>query len=105
MKPQTEDIHDVAPLLAAGVRPLVEAGSPHIEGVVVRNNKTDRYAVFLMDWSCFKRDKLYIDIRGVGNFTQVRSAALDLELSWSPSTKGVRVVLPKIDDGDILLFE
>ncbi len=94
-----------APLLAAGIQPVVDAASPKVEGVLVRNNKSGKSAVFLMDWLFEPRANLTVNIRGIGEFTKVRSAALDQEVPWTRTPTGVQVVVPTMEDGDILLFE
>ena len=99
----------IHPLAAAGVRPVVDASVPLIEGVLLQNRQTGRQAVVLMNWAYQGRalvpqQAVSIRLRDV-NAAQASSLALAKTLPVTRDGKDVIVTLEKIEDGDILLLE
>jgi hypothetical protein len=98
------------PALEAGCRPVVDASHPLIEGVLLRNRTTHKMAATLMNWAYSSRGfvpqtNVTIRVRVPAEAVSVRSLALDQALTMR-SDGGDRVVeLPKLDEGDVLLFE
>lgn len=99
----------------AGVKPVVDASEPAVEGVLIRNAATGRQAVTLMNWA-FKVDDdrersatefsdLAVRVRGAGAVSKIRSAALEKEIPFEQRNGDLLVKLPTLADGDILLLE
>lgn len=98
-----------APLQAAGVKPVVDASHPLLEGVLLKNRQTGKQAVTLMNWAYQGRtlvpqQDVTIRLRDLGA-VRVRSLALDKVLPVAREGGDTLVTLEKIDDGDILLIE
>jgi len=112
------------PVLDAGVRPVVDASQPCVEGVLLKNGKTGALAVTLMNWAYrvapeaepqpTKRrsprglvafENVKVSIRGAGNVKTVRSCALGQTLKVEKTEGGLTVNLPELEEGDILLLE
>lgn len=94
-----------APVLDAGVRPVVDADVPLVEGILLKNNKTGRLAIIFVNWQ-FKVDKpLSVTVRGVPGIKRARSLALDRDLPVTPGDGTIRFTLPKMDEGEIVLLE
>jgi len=94
-----------APVLAAGVQPVVDASEPLVEGVLLKNKKTGKQAVVLMNWKFRIDQEVTIKVRGSPGITKARSVALDGPVPLSAEGDAVVVTLPKMDEGDILLLE
>ncbi|MFP4029460.1 MAG: beta-galactosidase trimerization domain-containing protein [Candidatus Brocadiia bacterium] len=120
---QTRRNYVSAPALSAGVRPVVHASEPLVEGVLVKNEKSGRLAVALMNWAYsrspvpekksrrrlrthhVKFENLYIRIRGIDGTKTVRSAALNTSLRTTRDDGQLVIRLPLLEEVDILLLE
>ncbi|OPZ99354.1 MAG: hypothetical protein BWY71_01010 [Planctomycetes bacterium ADurb.Bin412] len=99
-----------APVLSAGVKPVVDAANPMVEGVLMRNPKTGKQAAVLMNWDFAGREpthgtNLLISIHSPTPVSKVRSLALDCELKLSQGDGIFSVTLPQLAEGDILLLD
>ena len=117
----------VAPALAV-VRPVVDAGAPTVEGVLLKNAKTGAQAVTLANWGYrvagqrtqagggkkarvsnvienATETSLKIAIRGAGPVKTVRSAMLDQDLPVTVQGDVLTVTLPKLEEGDVLMLK
>jgi len=102
---------DLRALIAAPalerVKPVVDASHPLVEGLLVRNGA--RRAVVLMNWAyraggaLAPHANLSVFVRGVSS-TKVESAALDRALPAEAVEGGIRVALPVLEEGDVLLL-
>lgn len=100
---------------AAGVKPVVDASEPLVEGVLLRNAATGRQAVPLMNWAYRVDDdrdrsatvftNLTVRIRGTGPVRRIRSAALDGDVPFEVEGGDVVVTVPTMEEGEILLLE
>ena len=104
------------------VRPVVDAGRPLVEGVLLRN-EDGRRAVVLMNWayrvsgrrvsggrastvkSLAPFKDLRVMVRGAGEVTRAASTALGRALTVERAGDGVTVLLPVLDEGDVLRLE
>ena len=109
-----------APALAA-VKPVVDAGRPTVEGVLVRGREGGRMAVVLMNWAYRVADPpgkaarpawtlvpcqdLKVTVRGAGAATKAVSAALDKPLAVERAGDVLTITVPRLDEGDVLLLE
>jgi hypothetical protein len=118
------------PLAAAGVRPVVDASLPTVEGVLVKNPAGGRQAVVLMNWAYrvagtktvgkaakpivehVPAKDVRITVRGAGTATRAVSVWLDKPLpAGAPAPRGgpagdvLTVTVPQLDEGDVLLLE
>lgn len=119
-----------APALAR-TRPVVDAAHPVVEGVLVRNPATGRHAVTLANWAyrvagtrtvvteVRKKLKeshhpilrhvpfegLKVAVRGAGPVPRARSLALGIDLPLERTADGVAFVLPRLEEGDVVLLE
>lgn len=99
-----------APVLSAGVRPVVDAAHPLVEGVLLRKAKTGGQAVFLMNWDFEGRaprhkDELRVSIRCPASAHKARSLALDRDLAIAEREGVSTFTLPHLAEGDVLLLE
>lgn len=111
-----------AAALSAGVRPVVNVSAPLVEGILVRNPRTGKRAVSLinwaykthppdprevppMNWDSVPFDSLSVDVRGVGTVHKVTSAWTGRALSFVQTGDAVTVTVPKLDEADVLLFD
>jgi hypothetical protein len=99
-----------APALAAGIRPVVDVSCPTLEGVLLKNAKTGRQAVILMNWAYENRtlvpaENVTLRIQASGAATRIRSLWLRETFKGSTERGVFTVSLPKVEDGDILLLE
>jgi hypothetical protein len=104
----------VAPALAAGVKPVVDAAAPCVECVLLKNRRSGRRAAVLINWAYARGpggmrhvpcENLSVTIRGAGNVSRVTSAALEKTFDVTKDADSMTVVLPRLDEGDILLLE
>lgn len=121
----------VGPALQAGVRPVVDASEATIEGVLLKNPKTGKRAVTLMNWAYRivaqeKRQILVrgkpresvkyvrgnapasnvrVAIRGAGPAARVTSVMLDKTLRTSRQGDTLVVTVPSLAEGDVLLLD
>lgn len=116
-----------APALAR-VKPVVDAGLPTVEGILLRNPASGKRAVSLVNWTwrvaravktvtpgqketlSYARDfapadNLHVRIRGAGDVAKAASVALERELSVTRDGGDVLIALPKLEEGDVLLLE
>jgi hypothetical protein len=99
-----------APVLSAGVKPVVEADHPMVEGVLLRNTKTGKQAAVLMNWhlegrSPNSKTNFLVTLHSPTPLTKARSVALDCDLPLTPRDGAFSVTLPSLAEGDILLLE
>lgn len=101
--------------LRAGVKPVVDAAQPIVEGVLIKNPKSGRRAAILMNWA-YQVDEnrlktgseftnLVVNIRGAGKVTKVWSTALEKELAFKQNGEDVAAMIPTMADGEILLID
>ncbi len=101
-----------APVLEAGVRPVVDAEGFHglwedaalVEGHLLRNRKTGALAVVLINWSGHISKPVTVKIRDAGAMTSARSVATDQVFPLERKEGLLVATLPKLDEGDILLL-
>jgi len=95
-----------------GVRPVVNASHPLVEGLLLQNG--DRKAVTLINWAYKHAGKkstavpckdLKVGLQGVGDLKRVFSTALHKDLLLERIGGGVHVVLPLLEEGDVLRIE
>jgi hypothetical protein len=93
-----------------GVRPQVDASQPLVEGLLLQ--KGGKRSVALMNWAYKHAGKksttvpfknLAVEIRG--DATKVTSLALGQELPVEKTKDGIKVVLPVLEEGDVLRLE
>ncbi len=94
-----------APILAAGVVPVVDSDQPHVEGVPLRNRQSGKLAVIVMNWSTPLEEPVQLRIRDAGEISGLTSLALRRELPATTLNGWTTVALPSLEDGDILLVE
>ena len=106
------------------VKPAVDAAQPTVEGILLRNESTGKRAVTLMNWAYrvaahrargpnavsaaivpLAFEDLTVTVRGAGPVNRVLSVALEKELTLSRSEDTFSVVLPRLDEGDVLILE
>ena len=98
------------PALAAGVKPVVDASQPLVEGVLLRHPDTGAMAAVLMNWAyagkgLVSHSNVTVRIRAPAAITTARSLALAQDLALTEAESGfVAVTLPVINEGDILLL-
>ena len=119
-----------APAQACGVTPVVDASSPTVEGVLLKNPKTGKHAVTLSNWAYrttarrkvtrmvrnrprtsyryvrahAPQEDLRIHVRGAGAPRRVTSAILEKDLPFRKTPSGFQIDLPILEEGDVLLF-
>jgi hypothetical protein len=93
-----------------GVRPAVDASQPLVEGLLLQ--KSGKKSVALMNWAYKHAGKksttvafkdLAVEIRA--DAKKVTSLALQQELPVERTKDGIRVVLPVLEEGDVLRLE
>jgi len=99
-----------APVLSAGVRPVVDASDPLVDGVLLRNPRTGKHAVALINWRHHIDSPLTVAVRAPQGLLSVRSLALQQPLAAETQgdrTQGdsLHIELPRLDEGDILLLD
>ena len=98
-----------APVLAAGVKPIVDVSDPLVEGVLVQNDKSHKQALALMNWNYLPERREITDVtvkfRGFDDRTKVRSTVLQQELKTTISGEWMTVSLPRLEDADVLIVE
>jgi hypothetical protein len=108
----SKDFRDDLRALIAGpalerVKPVVDASHPLVEGLLVRQG--GRKAVVLMNWAyraggvLVPHANLSVFIRGASS-AKVESAALDRALPAEAVEGGIRITLPLLEEGDVLLL-
>lgn len=100
----------VKPALNAGVKPVVDASHPLVEGVLLRNPKTGAMAVVLMNWAykpsgLIAQSNVTVNVRVPAVVISARSLALAQSLKPVEAGQGVvSLALPIINEGEILLL-
>ena len=106
-----------------GTSPVVDAADPLVEGVLLTSADGKTRAVTLANWAygttAVRQDaagrqepvvthlpleNLEITIRHAGNVTRVTSCMLDRSLPFNNSSDKLTVVLPRLEEGDVLLL-
>lgn len=110
------------PARAAGVRPVVDASVPLVEGILLKNTKTGKAAVSLinwaykthpldplenppMNWDPIPFESVGVDIRYAGPVARVVSAWTGRPLSFTRNGDVLHVIVPKLEEADVLLFD
>ena len=93
-----------------GVKPVVDASHPLIEGVMLRNPRTGRLAVVLVNWAYRGRELVSLDdvqvkLRGTGQVKQIHSTWRRQPVPFEQEGNSVTVHLGTMEDGDILLLQ
>ena len=96
--------------VSAGARPAVDPSHPLVEGVRVRNPKTGREAVVLMNWAYRGRDLVVINdlkvvIPNAGSLRGARSVAQRRNLEAVRDGATLVVDVGEMQEGDVLLLE
>ena len=86
------------------------AGHPLIEGLLVRNEATGKRGVTLINWAYRQKSlvpfkDLRVAIRGSGPVARATSVVLGAELKVERSGDVVTVLLPALEEGDVLRLE
>ena len=94
----------------AGVKPVVDASHPLVEGVMLRNPQTNRLAVVLMNWAYRGRQlvplaDVLVKLRGTGPVKQIQSTWKRRPVPFDQQEDSVTVHLGSMEDGDILLVQ
>lgn len=95
--------------IAAGVRPVVDASHPLIEGALLRHPQSGRETLILINWA-YKGDavvpmeRVTVAWRGAAA-TRVKSAWLRQSFPVETKDGWNRIVLPRVEEGDILMAE
>jgi len=89
---------------------VVDAGKPTVEGILIRNPKTGKRAVCLMNWTYRGRElvsfeNLSIRVRTKGAVSRVRSCWSGKSLAHRTEKGILTVALPHLEEGDVLLLE
>jgi hypothetical protein len=105
------------------VKPVVDASQPLVEGVLLKNESTGKRAVTLMNWayrvsarqvsgkktstvkSLASLKDLKIVLRGAGDVARVTSTVLNKPLTIEKSGDTLTILLPVLDEGDVLRLE
>jgi hypothetical protein len=99
--------------LALGeVRPVVNASQPLVEGLLLQNG--GKKSVSLMNWAYRHSGKrsttvvftdLRVELRGAGDVKRAASTALKQDLAIERTKDGLAILLPVLEEGDILRLE
>jgi hypothetical protein len=105
------------------VKPVVDASAPLVEGLLLKNEASGKRAVTLMNWayrvsgkhisgkktstlkSLVSLKDLRIVVRGAGDVSRVTSTALDKVLTIEKSGDTLTILLPILDEGDVLRLD
>ncbi|MGB2822380.1 MAG: hypothetical protein WBF17_15450, partial [Phycisphaerae bacterium] len=105
------------------VQPVVDAGLPTVEGVLLVNDASGRRAVTLANWAyrvtahrkqgkrtspvvgVVPAEDLRVTVRGAGKVRKVTSAMLSRSLRFAASGESLTIELPRLAEGDVLLLE
>ncbi|MCE9608414.1 MAG: hypothetical protein K8U03_26320 [Planctomycetia bacterium] len=109
-------------------KPVVDLGMPTIEGILIRQPKTGRQVVTLMNWTYgvtavrkiksengereqpkithIPAENVRVSVRGAGAVAKVRSLSLEQDFPVQPDADGdgFSFTLPHLAEGDILLL-
>ena len=101
-------------------QPVVEPSVPSVEGVLLHNPSLGKQAVVLMNWtyrltgsadqgkpqpSVIELKDLDIVLRGAANVVRATSAMLDQDLPVRRQGAALRLTLPRLEEGDVLVLE
>jgi len=94
----------------ASDRWVVDAGKPTVEGILVRNPKTGRRAVCLINWTYRGRelvpfDGLSVRVRTKEAVSRVVSCWTGKPLEHGRDRDVLTIALPRLEEGDVLLLE
>jgi hypothetical protein len=90
---------------------IVDAGHATVEGILVRNPKSGKLAVCLMNWTYRGRELvpfegLRVRVRHAAGATRARSCWLDRDLTVTRAGDGkLELALPRLEEGDVILLE
>ncbi len=92
------------------VAPIVDAGRPQVEGILLRNEATGKRGVTLINWAYKQKSlvpfkDLRVVIRGSGAVAKATSVVLGAELKVERSGDAVTILLPSLDEGDVIRLE
>jgi hypothetical protein len=95
------------------VAPVVDAGQPLVEGILLKNDT--RRGITLMNWayrdgptsspSVVPFKDLKIAVRGAGDVSKATSTVLRRELKVEKTADGITILLPSLDEGDVIRLE
>ncbi len=90
------------PLAIDGLKPVVACDEPLVEGALLKNRKTGKQALVLMNWKFDCLDGVGLELGVPLPAKKAKSLALgqDLEIR-----DGTTIYLPSLADGDILLLD
>jgi len=101
-------------------QPVVEPSVPAVEGVLLHNPSLKKRAVVLMNWayrltgsadqgklqaSIVEMKDVDIILRGAGPVARATSAMLDQDLPVRHQGDALRLKLPRLEEGDVLVLE
>jgi hypothetical protein len=101
-------------------RPVVEASSPLVEGVLLRHPEGGRRAAVLMNWGyrldglneqgrprsrLVELEDVRLTIRGAGEVARVRSVMLEQDLPLQREGDAVHLAVPRLAEADVLVLE
>ena len=105
------------------VRPVVDASSPLVEGVLLRNETSGRRAVVLMNWgyrvsgkrvsgrktstvkSLVPLKDVVVRVRGAGEVCRAVSLSLGRDVAFQDEGGVWAARLPELEEGDVLLLD
>ena len=93
------------PLELAGVWPVVSSSEPLVEGILLKNRKTGKRAVVLMNWEFNSPDGVELELKGTGPAQKFRSLALGKDFKVNAEGDVQKCFLPSLAEGDILLLD
>lgn len=93
------------PIIQAGVRPVVDASEPLVEGVLLASNRSKEHAVVLMNWTRENLSDVTIKLRGAATTKRITSTALNSDVAFTRDGDVLTLELTTLGDGDILLLE
>ena len=95
-----------APVLAAGVRPAVDADVPLVECVMLKQRQGGRLGIVVINWQFTIDRPVTFTVRGAGDAKSARSVAAVANFPLTPAGDGaVQFTLPRLDEGDVVLLE
>jgi hypothetical protein len=88
------------------VAPVVDAGHPLVEGILLKNES--RRGITLMNWAYRERSLVpFKDLRIVVRADAVKATSIVLrkELKVEKTADGIAILLPSLDEGDVIRLE
>jgi hypothetical protein len=100
----------VQPALNAGVKAVVETSQPLVESVGIRNPKSGRQAVVLMNWAYKGKEQVRftdvtVTIRDAGALKGARSVWQRKALPVEKQGNSLIINVGELEDGDVLLMD